>query len=69
MGDTSALRWKEKTMHKQSHRHLREEYRKIIYRMRKAGKTQQEIAEMLGMSQGTISKELRHNRGQRGDRR
>jgi IS30 family transposase len=33
--------------------------------MRKAGKTQQKIAEVLGMSQGTISKELRRNRGQR----
>lgn len=55
-------------MQKQSHRHLREEDRKIIYRMRKAGKTQQEIAEVLGVSQGTISKELRRNRGQRGYR-
>jgi IS30 family transposase len=55
-------------MQKQSHRHLREEDRKIIYRMRKAGKTQQEIAEVLGVSQGTISKELRRNRGKRGYR-
>ena len=55
-------------MQKQSHRHLREEDRKIIYRMRKAGKTQQEIADMLGVSQGTICKELRRNRGQRGYR-
>jgi len=62
------LRWKEKTMQKQSHRHLREEDRKIIYRMRKAGKTQQEIADVLGVSQGTISKELRRNQGKRGYR-
>jgi len=41
-------------MQKQSHRHLREEDRKIIYRMKKAGKTQQEIADVLGVSQGTI---------------
>jgi IS30 family transposase len=57
-----------KKMQKQSHRHLREEDRKIIYRMRKAGKTQQEIADVLGVSQGTISKELRRNRGKRGYR-
>lgn len=44
-----ALRWKEKTMQKQCHRPLREEDRKIIYPMRKAGKTQQEIAEALGV--------------------
>jgi IS30 family transposase len=31
--------------------------------MRKAGKTQQEIADVLGVSHGTISKELRRNRG------
>ena len=48
------MRWKEKTMQKQSHRHLREEDRKIIYRMRKAGKTQQEIADVLGVSQGGV---------------
>jgi IS30 family transposase len=55
-------------MQKQNHRHLREEDRKIIYRMKKAGKTQQEIADVLGVSLGTISKELRRNRGKRGYR-
>jgi IS30 family transposase len=55
-------------MQKQSHRHLREEDRKIIYRMMKAEKTQKEIAAVLGVSQGTISKELRRNRGLRGYR-
>lgn len=37
-----------------------------IYRMRKAGKTQQQIADALGDSQSTISKELSCNFGQRG---
>ena len=55
-------------MQKQSHRHLREEDRRIIYRMMKAEKTQKEIAAVLGVSQGTISKELRRNRGLRGYR-
>lgn len=55
-------------MQKQNHRHLREEDRKIIYRMRKTGLSQQVIAETLGFSQGTISKELRRNCGQRGYR-
>jgi IS30 family transposase len=55
-------------MQKQSRLHLREEDRKIIYRMRKAGKTQHEIADVLGVSQETISKERRRNRGKRGYR-
>lgn len=44
-------------MQKQSHLYLREEH-KIIYRMRKAGKKQQEIADVLGVSQGASGKEL-----------
>jgi hypothetical protein len=40
---TSALRWKEKTMQKQSKRHRREEDRKIIYRMKKAGKRSRKL--------------------------
>ena len=55
-------------MPKNTYRRLREEDRHIIYRMRKAGKTQQQIANILGYSQSTISKELSRNRGQRGYR-
>ena len=36
--------------------------------MNKAGKGQEEIAEAIGFSQGTVSKELRRNRGLRGYR-
>ena len=36
--------------------------------MSKAGKTQQEIAQALGLSQSTVSKEMARNRGQRGYR-
>lgn len=36
--------------------------------MNKAGKSQEEIAEAIGFSQSTVSKELRRNRGQRGYR-
>lgn len=36
--------------------------------MNKAGKGQEEIAEAIGFSQGTVSKELSRNRGQRGYR-
>jgi IS30 family transposase len=55
-------------MQKNSYHRLREEDRHIIYRMRKAGNTQQQIADILGYSQSTISKELSRNRGQRGYR-
>ena len=55
-------------MQKNTYRRLREEDRHIIYRMRKAGNTQQQIAAILGYSQSTISKELSRNRGQRGYR-
>ena len=52
-------------MQKNSYQRLREEDRHMIYRMRKAGNTQQQIATILGYSQSTISKELSRNRGQR----
>ena len=55
-------------MPKKSYRRLRAEDRPIIYRMRKAGKSQREIAHFLGFSQSTISKELSRNRGLRGYR-
>lgn len=49
-------------------RHLRTEDRKIISRMMKENKSQTEVARTLGFSQGTISKELKRNSGQRGYR-
>ena len=55
-------------MQKSSYRRLREGDRQVIYRMSKAGKTQQEIAQALGLSQSTVSRELARNRGQRGYR-
>ena len=55
-------------MPKRSYRRLREEDRHIIYRMRKAGNNQSEIAYALGFSQSAISKELSRNRGKRGYR-
>ena len=55
-------------MQKPSYRRLREEDHQVIYRMSKAGKTQQEIAQALGLSQSTVSKEMTRNRGQRGYR-
>ena len=48
--------------------HLCEEERNVIYRMNKAKKGQQEIADAIGTTQPTISKELSRNRGQRGYR-
>ena len=44
------------------------ENRKVIANMKQAGKTQDEIAQAIGFSQGTISKELSRNRGERGYR-
>lgn len=44
------------------------ENRKVIANMNQAGKTQDEIAQAIGFSQGTISKELGRNHGQRGYR-
>ncbi len=55
-------------MQKPSYRRLREEDPQVIYRMSKAGKTQHEIAQALGLSQSTVSKEMTGNRGQRGYR-
>jgi len=55
-------------MRKKSYRRLRDGDRHTIYRMSKAGKTQVEIAQALGVSQSTVSKELARNRGQRGYR-
>lgn len=49
-------------------RHLRTEDRKIIARMKKAKKSQNEIAMTIGFSQGTISKEISRNSGKRGYR-
>jgi IS30 family transposase len=55
-------------MQEHSYHRLREEDRHIIYRMRKAGNSQTQIAYALGCSQSAISKELSRNRGQRGYR-
>jgi IS30 family transposase len=41
--------------------------RKVIANMAQAGNNQKAIAKAIGRSQGTISKELRRNRGQRGE--
>ena len=49
-------------------RHLNERDREIIYRMRRSGSCQEQIAEVLGITQGTVSKELSRNRGKRGYR-
>lgn len=50
------------------HHRLCAENRKVIANMKQAGKTQNEIAQAIGCSQGTISKELSRNRGKRGYR-
>jgi IS30 family transposase len=55
-------------MQEYNYHRLREEDRHIIYRMRKAGNTQSEMANALGCSQSAISKELNRNRGHRGYR-
>ena len=52
-------------MRGRSYRQLREEDRFIIYRMRKGAISQSEIAQALGFTQSTISKELKRNRGQK----
>jgi IS30 family transposase len=49
-------------------RHLREEDRKIIARMKKAKKSQTEIALTIGFSQGSVSKEISRNSGKKGYR-
>lgn len=53
---------------KKSNHHLNERDREVIYRMNSMGKPQKEIAQTLGVTQGTVSKELRRNRGKRGYR-
>lgn len=53
---------------REAYRHLRREDRDVIYRMNKAGKTQTEIAQAIGFSQSTVSKELQRNKGMRGYR-
>lgn len=63
-----ACRLNKTEMQKNTYRRLREEDRHIIYRMRKAGNRQEQIANILGYSQSTISKELSRNCGQRGYR-
>lgn len=47
-------------------RHPRTEYRKIISRMKKDKKSQNEIARTIGFIQGTISKKLKRHSGQKG---
>jgi IS30 family transposase len=48
--------------------HLTREERYQIYALKKAGHKQSEIANVLGRSEATISRELTRNRGQRGYR-
>ena len=55
-------------MKQTTYRRLCEADRGVIYRMNKAGKSQIEIAKAIGFSQGTVSKELRRKRGDRGYR-
>ncbi|GHC02779.1 helix-turn-helix domain-containing protein [Cerasicoccus arenae] len=50
-------------MPKKTYRRLRKADCNIIYRMRKVGNSQREIAYVLGCAQSTVSKELRRNRG------
>lgn len=50
------------------YQHLCDKDRGVIYRMNKEGKTQTEIAKAIGYSQGTVSKELKRNKGKRGYR-
>ena len=45
------------------YRRLRKEDREVIYQMNQDQKSQREIARATGFSQGTISKELKRNRG------
>jgi len=51
-----------------TYRRIAYEDRCQMYALRKAGKTQVEIGQALGFSQGTISRELSRNRGRRGYR-
>ena len=51
-----------------TYRRIAYEDRCQMYTLRKAGKTQVEIGQALGFSQGTISRELSRNTGRRGYR-
>ncbi len=53
---------------RKEYRHLREQDRGVIYRIKKAGKSQEEIAEAIGFSQSSVSKELNRNLGKKGYR-
>ena len=55
-------------MNEKTYRRLCEEDRKVIYNMNQAGFCQAEISRAIGFSQGTISKELSRNSGQKGYR-
>lgn len=55
-------------MKRKTYQRLREVERGIIYSLKKEGKTQNEIAEAVGCSQSSISKELRRNKGLKGYR-
>lgn len=51
-----------------TYRRITYEDRCQLYALRKAGKTQAEIGQALGFSQGTVSRELARNAGRRGHR-
>lgn len=51
-----------------TYRRIADEDRCQMYALRKAGKTQVELGQALGFSQGTISRELSRNTGRRGYR-
>jgi len=51
-----------------TYKQLTQEQRYQIYALKKAGHQQTEIANVLGVHKSTISRELRHNQGQRGYR-
>ena len=51
-----------------TYRRLTYEDRCQMYALRKAGKTQAEIGQALGLSQGTVCRELARNTGRRGYR-
>jgi len=48
--------------------HLTSQERQILYRLKKRGKSNTEIADMMGRHRSTIGRELNRNRGQRGYR-
>ena len=51
---------------REHYQHLCQKERSVIYHMMQEGKTQTEIANCLGRSQGTISKELKRNGNEKG---